>query len=101
MNHLAIVLHLATTEAIGAASTYDQLSKAHLEELARARANRTAGVIDFAGLLSHEQRTFKMQAIPHHIKPVNEHPLKKKKKKERGERNDLAPKERIFEEAGR
>ena len=37
LNHLSIVLHLETTEAIGAALTYDQLLKAHLEELARAR----------------------------------------------------------------
>ena len=53
-----MVPHLATTDAIGTALTYDQRSKAHLEEIARARANGTAGVVDFAELLSTEKTLF-------------------------------------------
>ena len=33
LNHLSVVLHIATVDAIGVALTYDQLLKAHLEEL--------------------------------------------------------------------
>ena len=58
LNHLSMVPHLATTDAIGTALTYDQRSKAHLEEIARARANGTAGVVDFAELLSTEKTLF-------------------------------------------
>ena len=87
LNHLSVVLHLATTEAIGTALTYDQLLKSHLEELARARANGTGGAVDFAELLPNEQHCFKMQAIHQHVKPVKEKPEKEKKeKKEKGEK---------------
>ena len=54
LNHLSIVLHLATTEAVGTALTYDQMLKSHLEELARARVDDTAGDNDFLELLPNE-----------------------------------------------
>lgn len=91
LNQLSIALHLATTESIGTALTYDQLLKAHLEELARARANGTAGTIDFAELLPTEQHCFKMQAVHQHAKPltVKDPPVKKEKEKERKEKKKL------------
>ena len=76
-------------EAIGTALTYDQLLKAHLEELARARANGTAGSVDFAELLSNEQHCFKMQAIHQHTKPIKEKPVKQEKEKK--EKADKPP----------
>ena len=97
LNHLSVVLHLATTEAIGTALTYDQLLKAHLEELARSRANRTTGSVDFAQLLSHEQHTFKLQAIHQHVKPElpvkNKKKEKEKKEKEKEKEKTWIPKE--------
>ena len=87
LNHLSIVLHIATTEAIGTALTYDSLLKAHSEELARSRANGTAaGSTDFHELLSNEQHRFKLQAIHQHVKapkPVVEKEKKKKEVKEK------------------
>ena len=63
LNFLSILLHLVTTESIAAALNYDSLIQTHLEELARSRANKTAGVVDFADLLSNEHARFKAQAI--------------------------------------
>ena len=82
LNHLSIVLHIATTDAIGIAATYDQLPKAHLEERARARAPGTAGTADFHEMLSNEQPLFKMQAAQQHTKPAAkaDPPIKKEKK---------------------
>ena len=83
LNHLSIVLHIATTDAIGVALTYDQLLKTHLEELARARATGTAGSADFHELLPNEQPRFKLQATQQRTKNVaKEAPINKKEKKE-------------------
>ena len=93
LNRLSVVLHIATTESIGTALTYDQLLKSHLEELARARANGTAGAVDFAALLSTEQHCFKLQAVHQHAKPVKDPVVKKEKEKEKKEKKkDWLPK---------
>ena len=68
LNHLSIVLHLATTETIGASLSYDSLMETHIEELARARSNGEAGSTDFHELLPNEQRRFNFQAIQQHVK---------------------------------
>ena len=63
LNNLSILLHLSAVESIAVAWAYDSILSAHLEELARARADRTAGAVDFVDLLSSENHRFKMQAI--------------------------------------
>ena len=63
LNFISIILHIVTTESISAALIYDGLMSAHLEELARSRANRTAGTVDFHELLSNEHARFKAQAL--------------------------------------
>ena len=104
LNRLSIVaLHLATTEAIGKALAYDQLLKAHLEELTRARANRKAGVVDFSELLSNDQHTFKLQATHQHAKHVTDPPIRKKeetKEKKEKERTRLPKNEYLGELSG-
>ena len=87
LDHLSISLRLSTTEDIGAALTYGQLSKAHLEELAR--ANGTAGVVDFDELLPTKQHCFKMQAAHQHVKPVKDPPVKKEKEKKTWRANPI------------
>ena len=83
LNHLTIFLHISTTDAIGVALTYDQLLKAHLGELSRARATGTAGSADFHELLLNEQPRFKMQATQQHTKPAaKDPPIKKEKQKD-------------------
>ena len=59
LNHLSIVLQIATADDIGIALTYDQLLKAHLEELARALATGAAGAADFHDIF---ERTDTLQA---------------------------------------
>ena len=63
MDNLSILLHLATVESISVALAYGTILSAHLEELARARANKTAGAVDFMDLLSTEQHRFEIQPI--------------------------------------
>ena len=63
MNNLAIIPHMPTTESIGDALAYGSLLPAHLGELARTRANSTAGAVDFTDLISSEQPRFKTHAI--------------------------------------
>ena len=70
LNNLSIILHLATTESISVALAYDSIPPAHLEELARARANRTAGAVDFMDLLSSERQRFMLHAIAQAAKSV-------------------------------
>ena len=87
LNHLSIVLHIATTEAVGIALTYDQLLKSHLEELARSRVSEIAGTNDFQELLSNENHRFKLQAIQQHTKPPKaerEQPPRTKKEVSKG-----------------
>ena len=54
LNNLSILLHLAAVESIAVALAYDAILSAHLEELVRARADRTAGAVDFMDMLSTE-----------------------------------------------
>ena len=63
LNNLPILLHLATVESIAVSLACDTILSTHLGELARARANKTAGAVDFMDLLSTEQHRFKIQAI--------------------------------------
>ena len=63
LSNFSILLHLAAVESIAVALAYDNILSAHLEELALSRADRTAGAVDFADLLSPEHHRFKMQAI--------------------------------------
>ena len=63
LNNLSILLHLATVESIAVALAYDTILSTRLEELARSRANKTAGAVDFTDLLSTEQHRFKIHAI--------------------------------------
>ena len=63
LNNLSILLHLPTTESVAGALAYDTRLSAHLEELARARANKTDGAVDFTDLLSTKQHRFKIRAI--------------------------------------
>ena len=63
LNHVSILLHMVTTEATTTALVYDGLISSHLEELARPRANKTAGAVDFHDLLSNEHARFKLQAV--------------------------------------
>ena len=89
LNYMSILLHLATTESMSAALIYDGLISSHLEELARSRANKTAGVVDFADLLSNEHARFKIQAVaqakpsvkPNVPKPDKEQPKGDKEQK--------------------
>ena len=50
LNNLSTLLHLATVESISVALAHDTILSAHLEELARARDNETAGAVDFTDL---------------------------------------------------
>ena len=77
---MSTILHLATTESIAAALLYDSILSAHLEELARARVERSAATVDFAELLSVEQPRFKLQAIAQAIKPAPANDAQKDKK---------------------
>ena len=88
-NNLSVILHLATTETISAALIYDSLLSAHLEELARARQERSAAQVDFAELLSNEQSRFKTQAVAQAAKkePVVQADTQKEKgQKEKGQK---------------
>ena len=89
-NHLSIVLHLATVENISSALLYDSLLSAHLEELARARAEKSAEAVDFAQLLSVEQTRFKLQAVAQAAKPTP--PVKDPGAKEKGKGKPSVPK---------
>ena len=87
LNNLSLILHLATTESIAAALLYDGLLSAHLEEMARPRAERPAAVIGLSELLSVEQTRFKLQAIAQAAKTpavekVEKVEMKQKVKKE-------------------
>ena len=81
LNHLSIVLHIATTETIGTALVYDSLLSSHLDELARSRAGRVGDAVDFASLLSNEHHRFKIQAATQTAKPP---PAEKGKDKGKG-----------------
>ena len=63
LNNLSILLHLAAVESIAVALAYDTILSTHLGELARVRANKAAGKVDFMDLLSTKQHRFKIQAI--------------------------------------
>ena len=63
LNYLSILLHLATVESISVALACDAILSARLEELARERANKTAGAVDFTDLLYTKQHRFKIRAI--------------------------------------
>ena len=89
-NHLSIVLRLATTENIESALLYDSLLSAHLEELARARAERSAETLDFAQLISVEQTRFKLQAVAQAAKTAP--PADKKEKEKVQKDTPVAPK---------
>ena len=54
---------MAAVESIAVAPACDAILSTRLEELARARANKTAGTVDFKDLLSTEKHRFKIQAI--------------------------------------
>ena len=87
LNHLSIVLHIATTETIGTAVLYDNLLSAHLEELARSRAERVGAAVDLSPLLSNERRRFKIQAAtqtanPPPVEKGKDEGKERKKKKE-------------------
>ena len=62
VNNLSVIIQLPTAKSIGVAPPYDSPPSAHLEELARARANRAAGAVDFMDLLSSERQRFKIHA---------------------------------------
>ena len=62
LNNRSISLHLAATESIGDSTSYDTLLASQLEELGRARANRTAGAVNFMGLLQSEPPRLQIQA---------------------------------------
>ena len=51
MGNFSTLLHLAAVESIAVAFAYDSILSAHLAELDRARADRTAGAVDFMDLL--------------------------------------------------
>ena len=89
-NHLSIVLHLATVENIATALLYDSLLSAHLEELARARAEKSSETVDFAQLLSMEQTRFKLQAVSQASKPGQ--PVKEKDVKDKPKGKPSVPK---------
>ena len=63
LDNLPIIPHLATTESIEAAIAYDTMLSAHMEDLACARAERTAGVVDFMDMLCFAHPRLKIQAI--------------------------------------
>ena len=65
LNNLSVIPHCATAESVAAAIAYDSLLSARLGGLARARANRTAGAVDFMDLLSSEQQRVRIQAVAH------------------------------------
>ena len=88
---MSIILHLATTESIAAALLYDSILSAHLEELARARVERSAETVDFAGLLSVEQPRFKLQAIAQAVKPAPANEVQKDKAKTKKEQENEGP----------
>ena len=95
LNHLSAALHIATTEAVGSAFTYDQPTKSHLGELARARVNDTAGANDISEILPNEHRRFKLHAIQQRYKhPKAEQSLKTKKEmgKEKETKKELPDK---------
>ena len=58
INRLSIVLHIATTEAIGIDLIYGPMRKSHLEELARDRVSDAAGTNGFQELLAIANRGF-------------------------------------------
>ena len=62
LNHLSIVLQIATTESAAAAFTYGPLLPVHLEDLARSRAEITTTTSDFPSLFSVQRPRFKLQA---------------------------------------
>ena len=80
-NNLSIVLHLATAENIATAVLYDSLLSAHIEELARDRAERATAAVNFAELLPVEQHRFKLQAVSQAAKSATPVDLKKEKRK--------------------
>ena len=88
---MSIILHLATTESIAAALLYDSILSAHLEELARARVERSAETVDFAELLSVEQPRFKLQAIAQAVKPAPVNEVQKDKAKLKKEQENEGP----------
>ena len=89
-NHLSIVLQLATVENIASALLYDSLLSSHLEELARARAEKSTEIVDFAQLLSVEQTRFKLQAVAQAAKPIQ--PGKDKEPKDQPKGKPSVPK---------
>ena len=89
-NHLSIVLRLATVENIASALLYDSLLSAHLEELARARAEKSSETVDFAQLLSVEQTRFRMQVVSQDAKPIQ--PAKEVDLKDKPKGKPSAPK---------
>ena len=60
LGNLSILLHLATIASITASLLYGGLLSAHLEELARAGAERSTAVVNFAAPLSVEKRISKL-----------------------------------------
>ena len=91
LNSVSIIPHLATTESIAAALLYDSILSAHLEELARARVERSADTVDFAQLLSVEQPRFKLQAIAQAVKPTPANEVQKEKTKLKKEQDAEGP----------
>ena len=83
-NHLSIAHHLATAESSATALARDSLLCAHIEALARSRAELNPGIPDFApdfaSLLSNEQPRFKLQAAAQTAKtaPLRNIPHKEK-----------------------
>ena len=63
LNSVSILLHIVTTESIAASLIYDGLISTHLGDLDRPRANKKAGAVDFADLMSNEHSRFKIQAV--------------------------------------
>ena len=81
LNFLPIPVHIVATESISASLLYGGLISTRLEEMARSRTNRPAGLVDFAELLSNEHSRFKMQAVSQ-SKPAPTYPAAPKKEKD-------------------
>ena len=72
---------------MAASLLYDGLISIRLEELARSRANTTAGAVDFSDLLSNEHDRFKIQAVTQARPAVTTAVVSKKEKEQKGDKN--------------
>ena len=88
MSNILFLRQLETTKNIDTAMAYDTLLSDRLAESARARAERTAGAVDFAELLSTGRARFKVQAVAHCVRAPNGPPVKNPTNHKPGDKPD-------------